>query len=122
MACGGCGDVNYEFPQPDPLPSMALPPLPEQKLLRPTLLDGVMQYPDEGCPIPDQIDGFEKTGKTTFESVMPPCKSRYEVVYLDEHGVSTVRHTCLHPKSPTVNQYVTRSGCEGCPLRKASHG
>lgn len=76
-----------------------------------------MRYPD-GHPQPAVIDGFDRTAEDRFESVMPPCKQRYEVMSLDQAGLTIVKHTCLHAESGHTNQYVTKSICDGCPLRK----
>jgi hypothetical protein len=108
---------------PAPLSPQALRPaadtssLPAGPVRYPTLMDGVMMYPDAG-PQPEAIDGFEKTDEHVFESFMTPCRHRYEVMALDPAGVTTVKHTCLHTLSGHTNQYVTQSVCDGCPWRK----
>jgi len=77
----------------------------------------MMRYPP-GCIQPDEIDGFERTGDTTFESIMPPCRSRYRVATMEQNGAMSVRHTCLHPEAEHLNQYVPLAVCQGCSLRK----
>lgn len=84
---------------------------------RPTLIDGMIRYP-EGFPQPEEIDGFERTSETTFESIMPPCRMRYRVLAMERSGTMSVRHTCLHSEAKHLNQYVPLAACEGCSLRK----
>lgn len=120
MGCRSCGAGMFN---PAPLSPQALRPAVDASALQagpvhhPTLLDGVMIYPEAG-PQPEAIDGFEKTGEHVFESVMPPCRHRYEVMALDPAGVMTVKHTCLHSQSGHTNQYVTKPVCDGCPFRR----
>ena len=122
MGCRSCGAGMFD---PAPLSPQALRPaldasrLPAGPVPFPMLMDGVIMYPEAG-PQPEEIDGFEKTGEHVFESVMPPCRHRYEVMALDRTGVATVKHTCLHTQSGHTNRYVSKSICDGCPLRR--HG
>ena len=120
MGCRSCGGAMFD---PAPLSPQALRPAlevnasPAGPVRFPTLMDAVIMYPEAG-PQPEAIDGFEKTSEHVFESVMPPCQHRYEVMALDPVGVTTVKHTCLHSQTKYSNQYVTRSVCDGCPWRK----
>lgn len=124
MGCRSCGASMFD---PAPLSPQVLIAKSEQTdpltapVTEPTLWDGVMRFPEVGSQ-PDAIDGFEKTGEHVFESVMPPCKHRYEVMALNPAGVTTVKHTCLHAESGHTNQYVTLAICQGCPLRKGNQG
>ena len=124
MGCRSCGGKMFD---PAPVSPQALDafvkslePLPAV-VITPTLRGGVIQYPPEGVR-PAAIDGFEQTGEATFESVMPPCKHRYEVMAIGLDGLTTVKHNCLHAESGHTNQYVSKSVCDGCPLRKGSQG
>src|SRR5258708_6211082 len=122
MGCRGCSAPMFD-PAPLSPQAAASRPAPIDPLTAPvtmpTLWDGVMRYP-EGHSQPEAIDGFDKTGENTFESVMPPCKHRYEVMSLDKAGLTIVKHTCLHAESGHTNQYVCLAICQGCPLRKGS--
>src|SRR5690348_6310384 len=116
MGCRSCGAGMFN---PAPLSPQALRPatdanaLPAGPVRHPTLINGIMIYPEAG-PQPEGIDGFEKTGEHVFESVMPPCRHRYEIMSVGEDGVTTVKHTCLHFQAGQTNQYVTKSVCDGC--------
>jgi hypothetical protein len=120
MGCRSCGAGVFD---PAPLSPQAVRATAEANLMpagpvhEPTLINGVMMYP-EGAPQPEAIDGFERTGLAVLESVMPPCQHRYEVMAVERDGVTTVKHTCLDSKSGHTNQYVTKSACDGCPLRR----
>src|SRR5579872_4461518 len=124
MGCNSCGAGVFD---PAPLSPQAVRAtmgpvaMPAGPVLEPTLINGVMMYP-EGAPQPEAIDGFERTGPMILESVMPPCPHRYVVMAIERDGITTVKHTCLHAESGHTNRYVTKSICDGCPLRKASHG
>ncbi len=124
MGCRNCGAGVFD---PAPLSPQAIRAeagpihVPTGAVIEPTLIAGVMIYPDAEKQ-PDAIDGFERTSETRFESVMPPCPHRYEVMSVGKDGVTTVKHTCLHAESGHTNQYVTKNICDGCPLRKVSHG
>lgn len=124
MGCRSCGAGVFD---PAPLSPQAVRATAEANstpagpVYEPTLVNGVMMYP-EGAPQPDSIDGFERTSLAVLESVMPPCPHRYEVMTVGRDGVTTVKHTCLHTQSGHTNQYVTKAICDGCPLRKGSHG
>lgn len=119
MGCTVCGSMFDPAPvSPQALEGFnAAVAAPSTSVREPTLRGGVMTYP-EGDKQPDAIDGFERTGLTVLESVMPPCVHRYEIMAMDRTGVTTVKHTCLHALSGFTNQYVTKATCDGCPLRK----
>lgn len=122
MGCNNCGAGVFD---PAPLSPQAIratvepSSVPTGPVTEPTLINGVMVYP-EGETKPDTIDGFERISETRFESVMPPCQHRYEVMAVSQDGITNVKHTCLHAESGHTNQYVTKSVCDGCPLRKRS--
>jgi len=124
MGCRNCGAGVFD---PAPLSPQAVRAaagpieVPTGPVHEPTLINGVMMYP-EGDPQPETIDGFERTGLTVLESVMPPCPHRYEVMAVERDGGTTFKHTCLHAESGHTNGYVSKSICDGCPLRKVSHG
>lgn len=121
MSCNGCNSTSGMFEKVEPDAGIMSQWSQARELVdpvqRPTLIEGVMRYPED-CPQPEEIDGFERTSETVFESVMPPCRSRYRVVAIRQDGVMTVRHTCLHPDAKHVNQYVPVAVCQGCSLRK----
>ena len=121
MGCNGCNQTSGMFERVEPDSGIMAQWSQARELVepveRPTLIDGMMRYP-EGVQKPEEIDGFERTSETVFESIMPACRSRYRVVAMERNGVMTVKHTCLHPDAKHLNQYVPLAVCQGCSLRK----
>ena len=117
MGCNSCGAGVFDPAPVSPTAVEMHQPVAEKPITEPTLRNGLMRYPD-GQPQPDSIDGFERTAGDRFESVMPPCKQRYEVMSVDRTGLTTVKHTCLHAESGHTNQYVCLAICQACPLRR----
>jgi hypothetical protein len=119
MGCKSCGAGLFD---PAPISPQAIRPSaevspPTGPVQFPTLFSGVMIYPENGKQ-PESIDGFERTSLTIFESVMPPCRHRYEVKAVERDGLTTVKHTCLHAESGHTNQYVCLTICRACRLPK----